>query len=189
MNDNVTKLLIFAAGAAIGSAVTWKLLKTKYEIMAQEEIDSCRETFARRYGDTEEDKSISEKAVEMINETPSYEDVLKSEGYTDDEDGELVKEDIYEEEDEDMEPYVISPDEFGDEYPTDTLVLYADGVLTDMFDEPIEDIDGLVGRESLTRFGEYEEDTVYVRNDFEQCDFEIQRDTRNYSDIFPAKED
>ena len=40
-------VLIFAAGAAIGSAVTWKLIKTKYEQIANEEIESVKEFFGR----------------------------------------------------------------------------------------------------------------------------------------------
>ena len=45
MKDTLNNVLIFAVGAAIGSAVTWKLLKTKYERIAQEEIDSVKEVF------------------------------------------------------------------------------------------------------------------------------------------------
>ena len=32
-------VFIFAAGAAIGSVVTWKIVKRKYERRAQEEIE------------------------------------------------------------------------------------------------------------------------------------------------------
>ena len=60
---------------------------------------------------------------------------------------------------------------------------YADGVLTDDWDHPIEDVEGLVGVESLTHFGEYEEDSVYVRNDRYKTDYEILKDLRNFSEI------
>ena len=40
---SVRNLAIFAVGALLGSAVTYKLLKTKYEQIAQEEIDDVRE--------------------------------------------------------------------------------------------------------------------------------------------------
>ena len=39
----LNKILIFSVGAAIGSVITWKLVKTKYERIAQEEIDSGKE--------------------------------------------------------------------------------------------------------------------------------------------------
>ena len=84
-----------------------------------------------------------------------------------------------------MAPYIITPDEFGefDDYETISLTYYADGVLTDDMDEPIEDVDGLVGVDSLSHFGEYEDDSVFVRNDRMKADYEILSDLRNYSDI------
>ena len=48
MNCKFTNVLLFAAGAAIGSAVTWKVVKTKYDRLIQEEIDSVKEAFADR---------------------------------------------------------------------------------------------------------------------------------------------
>ena len=45
MKDILGKVLLFTAGAAIGSAVTWMLVKTKYEKIAQEEIDSVKEEY------------------------------------------------------------------------------------------------------------------------------------------------
>ena len=43
--DLLIKGMIFLAGGAIGSVVTWKLVKTKYEKFANEEIDSMREYY------------------------------------------------------------------------------------------------------------------------------------------------
>ena len=48
MNSTLKNLCVFAIGATIGSLVTWKLVKTKYEMIAQEEIDSVKEVFAKR---------------------------------------------------------------------------------------------------------------------------------------------
>lgn len=44
--DTLCKIFLFAAGAAIGSVATWKLVKTKYEQIAQEEIDSVKDEYA-----------------------------------------------------------------------------------------------------------------------------------------------
>ena len=41
------KAFIFTAGAAIGSVVTWKVIKTKYEQISNEEIESVREEYQR----------------------------------------------------------------------------------------------------------------------------------------------
>ena len=43
----------------------------------------------------------------------------------------------------------------------------------------------MVGLESLDHFGEYEEDTVYVRDDSKKVDYEILRNTEEYYDLYP----
>ena len=45
--DMLIKAFIFTAGAAIGSVVTWKVIKTKYEQISNEEIESVREEYQR----------------------------------------------------------------------------------------------------------------------------------------------
>lgn len=84
-----------------------------------------------------------------------------------------------------LKPYVISPEEFGEfeEYEKISLTYYADQVLTDENNEEVDDVEEIVGEESLTHFGEYEDDSVFVRNDRLKCDYEILLDQRNYSDV------
>lgn len=45
MNKKLFGVIMFAVGAAVGSAVTWKLVKTKYEQIANEEIQSVKEEY------------------------------------------------------------------------------------------------------------------------------------------------
>ena len=45
----INKILIFAAGVAIGSAVTWKLVKDKYKKLADEEIASVKEVWSKKH--------------------------------------------------------------------------------------------------------------------------------------------
>ena len=49
-------------------------------------------------------------------------------------------------------------------------------------DSPIVDIEYLVGEDSLDHFGEYEDDSVFVRNDDLKTDFEILLDEASYYD-------
>ena len=42
MSSKGLTFLAFIAGAGIGSVCTWQLLKRKYELIAQEEIDSVK---------------------------------------------------------------------------------------------------------------------------------------------------
>lgn len=177
MKGILSSFLIFTAGAAIGSVVTWKLVKTKYEQIAQEEIESVKEAFARRAGrdKKEEDKPVEqEKKIELtVNpERIRYEDIIDEQNYD------------YPREDDDHEkPYVISPEEFGEVfgYETVNLSFYAgDNVLTDELDDIIYDVEGTVGLDFADHFGEYEDDSVHVRNDKLKIDYEILLDPSSY---------
>lgn len=82
-------------------------------------------------------------------------------------------------------PYVISPEEFGEMegYLQCSLTYYMDGVLTDEDDHIIDDADDIVGVDFYKHFGEYEDDSVFVRNDGKKHDYEILKDFRSYSDV------
>ena len=83
-----------------------------------------------------------------------------------------------------VKPYVISPDELGEkDYSIISLNYYADGVLADDFDVVIDDVENTVGEDALTHFGEYEDDSVFVRNDELELDYEILKDMRRFEDI------
>ena len=86
------------------------------------------------------------------------------------------------------EPYVIPPEDFGefDDYEKISLIYWADRVLTDDNNEVVEDLEGSVGIDSLTTFGEYEDDSVFVRNPRLRCDYEILLDQRNFEDVVHA---
>ncbi len=198
MNTTTKYILSFVAGAGIGSAVTYKLLKTKYEKFAQEQIDSVKETYQRRATlkvPDELSETVDEEVEEAIEAGMSektdisvsdYAKQLKDLGYTKYSDISSDKNEEKEEEPKPMidKPYVIPPEEFGEfeDYECITLTCYADKVLTDDNDELVEDVDDVVGLDSLNHFGEYEENSVHVRNDRLKCDFEILYDPRNYSD-------
>ena len=177
-------VLTFTIGAAIGSAVTWKLLKSRYERFAQEEIDSVKEVFSRR---VRNDNNQEVDEVENDVDESEYEGIVKKTEYINYSD---MHEGIPKKESKHImkansKPYVIPPEEFGekDDYECLSLTYYADDILADDDDELIEDVDNTVGVESLTHFGEYEDDSVFVRNDAKKCDYEILIDKRKYSDV------
>ena len=182
MMSKVTGLIIFVLGAATGSIVTWQFAKKKYEQIAEEEINSVKEMFLKREQDardveiTVEPQPSVEASLNKFEEKPdisTYAEILKNEAYVP-EGTEMVE----------NKPYVISPDEFGEneDYDTISLTYYADQVLVDDGGDKIEDVDDVVGMESLTHFGEYEDDSVFVRNDRLRCDYEILMDERTYSE-------
>lgn len=176
--NKLTNIFMFAGGAIIGSVVTWALVKTKYEQLAQEEIDSVKETFSSK---KEEPTIIEEEpeSEEVGNTMDRYETILSNSGYT--------------EEVEDVNgPYVISPEEFDEDndYETQSLTYYKDKVLADDWGRVIdtEDIEEMVGLDSLTHFGEYEDDSVFVKNDRLKTYFEILLDERSYRDVYVVEE-
>lgn len=197
MKCKFINVLMFAAGAAIGSAVTWKVVKTKYEHLIQEEIESVKSAFndmlaIRQAQDGESDEEDAEdqpERTEQINWS-DYEDLTEDdeeadEGLNDYE--RLLKKytDIKEKggvEDMTKEPYVISPYDFGelDGYHTIELTYYADGTLEDEDYEIVTDVEELIGPKALTTFGEYEDDSVFVRNERLRTDFQILKDYRTY---------
>lgn len=208
MNSTLKGVLIFVLGAAAGSLATWKLIEKKYKDIAQEEIDSVKDTFSKmkkneypdkledypdfeEFDDSDDSDDVEEepKPEQKIdrNNKPDiveYAKILSETGYTNYAEKQDKKEKKGVEPVEDERPYVISPDEFGekDGYENVTLTYYADGVLTDYFDNVISNIDEVVGFDSLDHFGEYEDDAVFVRNEKMETDYEILRDLRDFNE-------
>lgn len=189
MGDKIGKLLIFAVGAAVGSLVTWKFVKTKYERIADEAIEDVKRVYSKRKSNASE---LLNQATELLNEVKKENtkpavnaDLVDYSKLTTKYTNEKKEEDTMK-----YRPHTIPPEEFGEAYEYDTVSLtyYADGVLTDEYDEIVEDVDDLIGEDSLKQFGVYEEDSVFVRNDELKTDYEILRDKRNYSDVVGTSE-
>ena len=189
-------LLCFVAGATIGSVVTWKLIEKKYKDLADEEIESVIETFKNRKPRITKDnvKETVEKVINKYKEPKEIvEDIVTSERYS------IENEEEIDEDDEsnytvnidnDIEvvtPYVITPEQFGEynEYGTKTLTYYADNVLTDEIDNPItsEEMVTMIGPDALDHFGEYEDDSVYIRDEINEMDYEILKSEKKFSEI------
>lgn len=210
--DKTKALLLFLSGAAIGSAATWYFTKKKYEAIANEEINSVKEVFARKYSseppcDCEAEKQEAtiidlQDLADKAKDKPDiidYASKVKDLGYTNDQfeensetDLETAKEIAEVREDLDKrnpDPYVINPDQFGEreEYEVISIFYYADKILADDNDELIEDVDGLVGSDSLLTFGQYDDDAVFVRNERLQTDFEILRSEKKYLEVLQEK--
>lgn len=198
---NYVGFVIFVAGAAIGSAATWYYAKKHYEQIAQEEIDSVKERFAidntkliKSYSKDDpkppfEAREVADIAKEKLT-VAEYAKKLSAQGYTNYSNSE-EKEEVNTNPKVTETPFVISPDEFGeleDEgYDKMNFTYYADGVLADEEDEIVDDVEGTVGADSLNHFGDYEDDSVHVRNNRLKVDYEILLSQREYSEILEEK--
>lgn len=179
MNSKIAFLLGMTVGTALGVGASWRLLKSHYKKIAEEEIESVKEWFYNKENsektseaETEQEETKEEKERLKVE----YNNIVKKYDKTG-----VVTETV-----QSTHPYTISPDEYGekDDYETVTLSYYADGVLADYTtDEIIEDVGALVGSDSLTKFGEYEPNAVFVRNDANRTDYEILLDTSRYTEI------
>ena len=188
MNRKLSNVLLFTAGVAVGSLVTWRYFKSKYEVVEDEIEEKTEET----EGETEtedEDPEVSESKM-SYKKPPlkEYVKMVEDNGYVPKTHMEEVKEEIAngEWDDKDVyEPFIIRPEEYGELHAYETLSLnyYADGVLTDELDNPIEDVESLVPADFADHFGEYEDDVVHVRNDNLECDYEILRNLRKFTDV------
>ena len=189
-------LLCFVSGAAIGSVITWKLIEKKYKDLADEEIESVIETFKNRKPRITKDE-VKEKVEKVINKykepKETVEDIVTAEGYSIENEEEIDEDDESNytiNVDNDIEvvtPYVITPEQFGEynEYGTKTLTYYADNVLTDEIDNPItsEEMVTMIGPDALDHFGEYEDDSVYIRDEMNEMDYEILKSEKKFSEI------
>lgn len=180
-------IVAFVAGVAVGSEITWYFLKDKYEKLAQEEIDSVKEVFSNRYSEKNENTELSNKID--TEQTVKEKDEDDKPDYVDYSTANDILTKKYKTEDaepEDLEgkPYVIPPSDFGmeDDYGEISLMYYADHILADENGDMVEDVENTVGFESLSHFGEYEDDAVCVRNDRLKCDYEILIDNDRYED-------
>ena len=208
MNCKFINVLMFAAGAAIGSAVTWKIVKDKYERIVQEEIVSIKEAFSNAHNDTKEQEETPEEDEnpDEHHDRPECYGQINWDELEDLDEEELEEPDYNRSVEDDVkeyenlisnytnekggadtmsrEPYVISPDDFAslDGYHVVELTYYLDGVLEDDEYHIVTDADELIGPKALTTFGEYEDDAVFVRNERLRTDFQILMDYRTYDE-------
>lgn len=187
MKYKFINVLMFAAGAAIGSAVTYKVVKTKYERLIDEEIESVKAAFASNEVDVAQEKPEEVEGQTAIN-WEDLEDLDEEDEDDDTTDYERLVNKYSKEKGgaEEMaeRPYVISPYDYGelDDYHQFELTYYADGTLEDEDYNIVDDVDDLIGQTSLYTFGEYEDDSVFVRNDRLRADFQILKDYRTYEE-------
>lgn len=208
MNNKLANLLMFTVGAAIGSAVTWAVVRERYKRIADEEIISVREEYIdimtnmknklKEDAEKRSDDNHMEKIIDEIDadlEPECVEDNgIKREYYkiTSAYRGDDETEKEGDEWDQDADevpyidgPYVISPEDFSCSppgYNAQALTYFTDGILADDWGT-IKDLDETIGEDAINHFGEYTEDIVYIRDESLEIDYEVTKDPRTYVDM------
>ena len=202
--EKMYKAIIFIGGVAVGSFVTWRLLKEKYIRQTQEEINEVREHYRKKK--ESEEVTVDSNGATETNKKPdliAYAAKLTKNGYIDYTDpkslvkatGDMVDTVAQKDNEESSDPvilndpsyqppYIISPDDFAidDDYTIVNLNYYIDGVLTDEDDHIVENVDDVVGLENLNHMGEYKDDALHIRNENYKCEYEILLSRRLYHD-------
>ena len=180
MNNKALNVLLFATGAALGSVVTLKLFKSKYERYAQEEINSMKKYYS--------DKAAYKSANQEIGYTPNVfagainDTVLETTNNK--EEAVTTSNGTWARVSEKI--YMITPEELGefDEYDVVGLSYYEeDHVLADNDGNRV-DFDVIGGKDMIDNIGEYEEDVLQVRNDTHRTDYEIYLVHDSYFDAY-----
>ena len=180
--------LAFIAGVGVGIAIAWTYNKNKYEDMVQEEVESLRDMKKKKEEPIKEsEKEGLDTAEEIYEEHLAKEEAKKIINYNnyskieDEEDncGAIARERI-------KNPiHVITPEEFASEvgYDTDTFYIFENDIVANDNNEEIKNVEemfALTVQEIRGQFGIYEDDSVYVRDEKLQMDYEILRELENY---------
>lgn len=182
MNDKLSSVIIFCGGVFIGGFITWDFFKTKYEKIADEEIASVKETFKHR--EPRPDKNY--KVEESLKGNDAYINIIDSNSYRNYSNTAIETNKKGGTADMELkQPYVITPEQYEDnvDYTKVSLTWYNDEVLEDDWGNVL-DPDDVIGSDALKTFGQYEKDSVFVRDDDEQIDYEVLLDTRSYKETY-----
>lgn len=204
----VTHIITLVVGAGIGALVCSKYFKSKYELLADEEIASVKAKLQnmnsengriRRVYQTMDNRpdpaDIARRAEEFsrsydIDAETVVESVTKAVAATlapqEQEDEDSTDEDAVEEThlEPRKDPYFITEDEYykDNAFDKEVLVYYEDDeVLSDSREEMIDNVHHTVG-DAIEEFERSGEEFLYVRNERLGMDFEIQRVEGSYQE-------
>lgn len=191
------RLIWFGIGAVLGGAVTYVAVRDKFTTMMDEEIEEVRKYYKSKMESLVEPKQgVAEEVKVEVEIEREYKEIITDyspTNYVDDEcdiDEEEGYVTIIESRDltngvEFNEVSKIEHYQVGDQplYDTETLIFYADGVVTNEEDEVIKNVEELVGQEALTWLKESEDQSIFVRNDPMRTDYELIKDDWKFSDL------
>lgn len=158
--------LAYVLGAATAVLAMRARLEKKCRERADEEIESVKAAFKRKEeameAERERNPGMGEEDRKKLDAI--YESLIANKPKPSEETAEAVA--------------YIPPNEFGDldGYEESTITYYQGNcVFTDDVDEPLadEEWEAMLGSGVAKRFGEYEQDRVYVRNDTRRTYYEV----------------
>ena len=139
--------------------------------------------------DNEKLKKISNRIVRDVKKAkvkPDMKKIIAENGYQEEEDDEPVANEVPEEDDSPFVEYddieIITEEEYGEwpDYDKEEYYFTRDGILTDDQGNVIEDVDSIVGYDSLNQLNQYDDEVIHVRNHQMKSDIAIFKDPNTY---------
>lgn len=181
-------------GAIIGAGVAYIFVKKKYNVIIDELSDQVNDFIVPVPEEVTEDNIVvvdsdMDKKIKPPSYDTSYNNVVEKTGYNDmfkdKEKPASKKSGGRKKKVADIE--YIDPVTFGDDkdYDTLTFTYYADGVVANEDNEEIADYEiiSLLGENFEDHFGEYEQDSVNIKNNKTKTYYEVLKDDRCYSEV------
>lgn len=161
-------LFMFVLGGGFGAALTYFCMRDR----VQKELEILHEDYKQ------EKKEEPKQEEKKDSYKPDDKDILETAKI-------LAKERYDYESDPDLKvevPHLIRADDFNtlDGYDIKCCTYYADGVVTDDNDEPIDEPEKILGTDYIEPLKQGTADLVFVRNDILETDYEISRSIDPY---------
>ena len=197
------KGFIFLGGLITGAVITYFTMKNKCEEYIQKEIKEVKDELHNRHNDvenevidveeTEEVKDTEDDGTEEVKDTEDaenhqeYNDIINE--YAPSNEVEISE---IEREDDPRCAHIVTPEDFGsiEGYDYDSLYWHPNNVVTNNTDtesihpDELYNLVGMSWSEIESHFGEYEDDTVFVRNNDLKCDYEILRTIEDFEERY-----
>lgn len=196
----MNKVLYFVLGLGVGAAGSYFYLRTKFDQIAQDEINSVKEAYADKLdeiraglepeAECDEKDEKGEKPVKLKHQKPDlmeFSKMVKKEGYRD-YSTKTEKPDDPARQPFNPDPYEITEEEYEelrDLYDKVSLIFYSDKVLAYESDDNVfEYTDERLTPDFDDHFKKNnDEEVVYIRNDIEKVDYAIYKDNRTYKEV------
>lgn len=188
--------LAFVAGGVCGVLGTKTYFEDLYRRQYEEDLESVKKVWTYKKPVVDNTKEDNEPVLvkgNHENEMYQYAKILQKSGYINYSDtpvdtSEMTAPEVYTPPENYKDPYPIPPDILGsDGYDQITLFYTEDKVLLNEDDTKVDNIEDVVGLDSLNHFGEYEEDVLYVRNERLRTDYEVLMDPRTYPQVLEER--
>lgn len=163
MNGNAA--FTFVLGIVIGAGVTYLCMKSKVD----DEIEEVREAIVEKR---------EEEAEIKLQQKIEKEDIFKAAN-------ELLSKNSYTYNDSKKDTiYTVSSDEAGEDgYKLLNFVYHTDGIITDNDNNPVDNVPLHLGINYMQMIKDTVGDFVYIRNEPQQTDYEIEISDKAYSYI------